>query len=93
MRNHRSSIIFGRYINYNIYNAFREHGVENFYIELIGKCPCNDKDELRKKEGEYIRELRPSLNMRIAGRTCKDHYHVNKDIILEINKQYRENNK
>ena len=93
MRNHRSSISFGRYINYNIYKAFREHGVESFYIELIEKCPCNDKDELRKKEGEYIRELRPSLNMRIAGRTCKYYYHDNKDIILQINKQYRENNK
>ena len=49
MRNHRCSVNFGRYINYNIYNAFREYGVENFYIELIEKCPCHDKEELGKK--------------------------------------------
>ena len=93
MRHHRCSVNYGRYINYNIYKAFREHGVENFYIELIEKCPCHDKEELRKKEGEYIRELRPSLNMKIAGRTCKDYYNEHKDYFSQLSKTYRENNK
>ena len=55
-----------------LYKAFREHGVDNFHIELIEKCPCNDRDELRRTEGEYIRSLNPSLNMNIAGRTRGD---------------------
>ena len=76
-----------------IYNTFREHGVENFYIELVEKCPCNDKDELRKKEGEWIRGLNPSLNIRIAGRTPIDYYSDNKESIKEHVKQYKENNK
>ena len=55
-----------------LYKAFREHGVDNFHIELIEKCPCNDRDELRRTEGEYIRSLKPYLNMNIAGRTRAD---------------------
>ena len=35
-----------------LYKAFREHGVESFHIELIEKCPCNGRDELRRTEGE-----------------------------------------
>ena len=32
-----------------IYKAFMEFGVESFSIELIEKCPGNDKDGLRTK--------------------------------------------
>ena len=104
MTGHRRSI----YPNYPLYKAFREHGVDNFYIELIEKCPCNDKDELRRTEGKYIRELKPSLNKRIEGRTLREYYidneeHFsqrakyynidNKEYIREHKKQYYENNK
>ena len=103
MAEHRRRIN-GRYLQFPIYKAFREHGVENLYIELVEKCPCNDKDELRKKEGEYIRELKPSLNIRIAGRTKNEYdddnrehkteyYQNNKEYITQQHKQYRENNK
>ena len=93
MRGHRTSANFGRHRNYNIYKAFREHGVENFYIELIEKCPCHDKEELRQKEGEYIRELKPSLNMKIAGRTTKEYYNEHKEHLSQLMKAYNENNK
>ena len=33
-----------------LYQAFRDHGIEHFFIELIEKCPRNDIDELRKKK-------------------------------------------
>ena len=104
MTGHRRSI----WKNYPIYKEFREHGVENFFIELIGKCPCNDKDELRRTEGKYIRELKPALNMLIAGKTKKEYYEDNKDKlsirskeyatlhkedIRQQQKQYRENHK
>ena len=69
MRQHRNDYKSSPRFNMLIYKAIREHGVENFYIELIDKYPCNDKDELRKTEGEYMRELKPSLNTQIAGRT------------------------
>jgi hypothetical protein len=57
-------------------------------IELIEYYPCNNKAELNKKEGEYIRENK-CLNKQIAGRTLKEYRDDNK----EKYKEYRENNK
>ena len=93
MRNHRGCINNQKTKDRPLYQAFREHGIDNFFIELIEKCPCNDKDELRKKEGEYIRYLKPSLNRRIAGRTTKEYYNEHKEHLSEQHKQYYENNK
>jgi group I intron endonuclease len=93
MRDHRKCVNDEAKQHFFIYKAFRELGVENFFIELIEKCPCNDKDELRKKEGEWIRELKPSMNKNIAGRTINEYRIDNKEYIQEQNKQYRENNK
>ena len=52
-----------------LYQAFEEHGVDDFCIEPIGEYPCNGKDELSKQEGGYIWALKPTLNKIIAGRT------------------------
>ena len=93
MRQHRNDHKSKSSFNYPIYKAFREHGVENFFIELIEKCPCNDKDELRRTEGEYIRSLKPSMNKAIAGRTTKEYYNDNKEHILQNNKAIYLNNK
>ena len=54
-----------------LYEAFEQHGVNQFYIEPIEKHPCNDNDELNRKEGEYIRALKTTMSKRIAGRTRK----------------------
>ena len=93
MRNHRNDHKSKLHFNFPIYKAFREHGVENFFIELIEKCPCNDKDELMKTEGNYIRTLKSSLNARIAGRTDKEYYGDNRDILLQKQREYNENNR
>jgi hypothetical protein len=50
-------------------------------IELIECVPCDNKEELTRKEGEYIRNL-DCVNRKIAGRTQK-----------ESNKEWCENNK
>jgi group I intron endonuclease len=76
-----------------LYRAFSEYGIDNFYIELIEKCPCNDKDELRRKEGEYIRALKPSMNKNIAGRTIREYHTDNKEHIKEQRREYKETNK
>ena len=89
MRDHRKCVNNEAKQHLLIYKAFREHGIEHFFIELIEKCPCNDKDELRKKEGEYIRELKPSLNIRIAGRTKNEYREDNREYM----KEYHVNNK
>lgn len=49
-----------------------------FYIGLIENCPCSPTDELRAREGKWIKEL-GSMNMRIAGRSGKHPYAENKE--------------
>ena len=50
MRDHRKCVNTEAKRHYPLYKLFSEYGVENFYIELIEKCPCNDIDELRNKK-------------------------------------------
>ena len=57
-------------MNYMLYSKFNEIGIENFYIELIEDCPCEALEQLRKREGHYIRKM-ATLNHHIAGRTEK----------------------
>jgi hypothetical protein len=91
--NCRSKILFEKY------NDVR--------VELLECCPCDNKEQLNKKEGEYIRKL-DCVNKNIAGRTPKEYnqdnkehrqehgkayYEKNKEHIKEQSKQYRDNNK
>ncbi len=52
---------------------FDEFGVDNCTIELILEYPCNSRTELKKKEGEYIKN-NECVNKLIAGRTKKEYY-------------------
>ena len=90
-----------------LYKLMNNIGFERFRIELICEYPCEDKYQLRQKEGEYIRNL-GTLNCCIAGRDNKqykedykekfDEYHkdyreINKEIIAQKDKAYYEKNK
>ena len=44
-----------------------ENGIDNFYIELEEEYSCENVEQLRKREGEIIRE-KGTLNKQIAGR-------------------------
>jgi hypothetical protein len=61
---------------------------DNWYIELYEECPCENKEQLRKKEGEIIR-LMGNLNIKIAGRNQKEYQLDNKNKIKEYQKQYQ----
>lgn len=64
------------------------------YIELLENYECNDKNELRKREGELQREHKDNIvNCRIECRTRKQYVIDNKEEITKRLKQYRENNK
>ena len=65
---------------------------ENWYIELYELYPCNNKEELLKKEGEIIREI-GNLNTQIAGRTINEWINDNKEKLKEKHKIYYEENK
>ena len=79
----------------------------DWYIELYEECPCENKEQLCRREGEIIREI-GTLNSEIAGRTAKEwrgdniekvklakkeYYENNAEKIKEQAKLYRENNK
>jgi len=104
---HKKTMNSKRCCKLQIYKAFNELGIENFYIELLELFPCSCRDELRTREGYYIRKFdsfKNGYNMRIEGRTKKDYYQDNKQDIadykkvyykanIEKSKQYRELNK
>ena len=79
--NHKHSLNNTKKKNRPLYKLINEIGFERFRIELIEEYPCQDKYELRQREGHFIREL-GTLNKRIEGRT-KQEYH----------KEYNETNK
>ena len=66
------------------------------YIELVIEVENCTKDELRKIEGQYIREMK-CINKRIEGRTQdesrKQYYTENKDKINEQKKEHYTENK
>ena len=61
-------------------------------IELVEDYPCNNKQELNKKEGEFIKNNK-CLNKVIPDRTKREWYEDNKEKIIKQTKEYRENNK
>jgi adenylate kinase family enzyme len=63
---------------------FEKYGVENCMIELVEEYPCENVEQLNRREGEIMRANK-CVNRRIEGRT--------KDKIKEYQKEYREKNK
>lgn len=61
---------------------------DNWYIELYENYPCNNKQELLRREGQVIREI-ATINKCIAGRTLKEYYIDN----IQKRKEYLQNNK
>lgn len=62
-------------------------------IELIEEYPCDNREQLNKREGEIIRATQYCINRNVAGRTIQEYYQQNKEYYSEYNKEYREKNK
>lgn len=62
------------------------------YIELIENFPCENKDQLCKREGEIIRSME-CVNKQIPTRTIEEYRETNKDKIKEQVKEYSIKNK
>ena len=63
---------------------FEEHGRQNCSIELIENYPCDNKKELERREGYYIKNNN-CYNKAIAGRTHKEY---NEDNKLRLSEQF-----
>ena len=70
------------------YKLFDTFGIDNCKIELIELWPCMSKEDLRKREGHWIKQ-EACVNTRIEGRTIKEWVEDNKDKLQEYGKQYR----
>ena len=65
---------------------------DDYKIELLEAYPCNNRQQLEKKEGEYIKN-NECCNKCVVGRTTKEYNEEHKEKYKEYNKQYREQNK
>ena len=91
MAKHRETRTDPNKQHHKIHSKMNELGVENFYIELIEEYPCENNDQLRAREGHFIREM-ATLNGRIECRDRKEHYQDNKEYIkAKSNKNYYDN--
>jgi Uri superfamily endonuclease len=74
------------------YSSFLVLECEDYKIELLEEYECNNKQQLEKKEGEYIKNYE-CCNEFVAGRTRKEWYNDNIDKVKERDKKRYENNK
>lgn len=92
MDSHRSAYRLwkdGRGAYLTAFKLFEKYEIQNCRIELLELVPCNSKDELCKKEGQYIKALN-CVNKVITGRTSQEYYQENKVILYEKQKIYTE---
>jgi hypothetical protein len=102
MAEHTSKFLNGKLDHYKIHQAFAEHKIENFYIELLEKCECETIDEFNKFKGKWIRHydsLNNGYNGVLAGRRKEEYMEdysksdKGKEIHKKSNKKYFDKNK
>lgn len=59
---------------------------ENYKIILVENYPCKNKEELEKKESEYILN-NECVNKNVPRRTQREYYLANREIILKKHKE------
>ena len=62
---------------------------EDYKIELVEEYPCNNKQQLERKEGEYQKN-NECVNINVAGRTRAEWRKDNYNKVLEHRKKYSE---
>ena len=77
-----------KFTNLKLYKAMTEFKPDNFYINLIEEFEYNDIKQLRKREGVYIKIIKPELNKNVAGRTIKEYNEDNKQQLRLYRKLY-----
>ena len=83
---HRREINSKRSQTIPLYIKMREFGKEHFYIELLEEYPCNNNEQLRAREGHFIRQ-KGTLNCIVEDRTRKEWEEENKEHLKEYRKK------
>ena len=68
----------------------KDFGADNVRIELIEEVKCENRKELCKIEGDYIRKL-DCVNKNVAGRSIEEYKQEEKENILLRNRAYIKN--
>jgi hypothetical protein len=79
---HKSRCKQEKYQHMALYKHMIELGMNDFYIELYEECPCQNKEQLTRREGAIIREI-GVLNHVIPGRSPKEYFEDNNQILLK----------
>jgi len=69
---------------YNYNSSYLVLDCEDYKIELVEEYPCNNKGQLCKKEGEYIKN-NECCNKQITGRTKQEYYNEHKEEVKQKN--------
>ena len=79
---------------YHYVTSFDIIKYDDCYVELLLNYPCNDKNELNRKEGELIRKYNNDVvNKRIEGRTKKEYFEDHKEHFKQYHGKYYQDNK
>ena len=89
---HRSAFKVYKKNGKNYMTSFEMMKYSDVYIELLETCSCLSKDELHKREGEFIRVM-DCVNKFVAGRSKKEWREDNREQISARGKQYHIDNK
>ena len=74
--------------NVRVYAHLNGVGWNNVSIELIEAFVCDCKEDLERREGFWQRQLKPSLNTNMAGRTRAEYNRDNIDYLRAVRKAY-----
>ena len=88
MAKHRFSAKVATGKNSKLYRKMQDHGNEHFFVVLLDEFrECQNKEQLHKKEREYIDNFKPTLNYVIPTRTYEEWVAENHDHKKELDRQ------
>ena len=73
--------------NQRITSLISELGADKFSIELLESYPCESVQQLRRKEGEWVRR-QGTLNTMLPGRTRAEYYTEHRDALTQKMREY-----
>lgn len=91
LRQHKRNV--AQYTTRKIYKHIKDNNIE-IGIRLIEEYPCENKQQLHRREGEIQRDHKDKvLNMVVAGRNSKEWKEQNKGKVAQYRKEYEVTNK
>ena len=75
-----------------VYTIFDKCGIDRCKIELVENYPCNSVEELKKKEGEYIKN-NDCVNKVVPGRGKKEYYSDTRTERIQQHRDWYSNNR